>query len=108
MFDCRFLFQPDGRMAKQQLLGIYFIKPCGPGRAQRELALLNLLCSSDRKWIGRNFPTLMEVLDSCPADNFPNMNSLLRAVIKLTHPAAFTDFSPQQTVSKGPEIIHTD
>ena len=54
-----------------------------------------------------NFPTLMEELDSCPADVFPNMNSL-RAIIKLPHPAALTDFSLQQTVSKRPEIIHAD
>lgn len=36
-----------------------------------------------RKMDRENFPTLIEVLDSCPADIFPNMNSLLRAIITL-------------------------
>lgn len=36
-----------------------------------------------RKMDQDNFPTLMEILDSCPPDIFPNMNSLLRAIITL-------------------------
>lgn len=32
---------------------------------------------------GQNFPSLIEVLDSCPEDIFPNINCLLRAIITL-------------------------
>ncbi|CAL9706626.1 unnamed protein product [Knipowitschia caucasica] len=32
---------------------------------------------------GDKFPTLIEVLDSCPRDIFPVMNSLLRALLTL-------------------------
>ena len=36
-----------------------------------------------RKMDRDNFPTLVETLDSCPSDIFPNVNSLLRAIIML-------------------------
>lgn len=32
---------------------------------------------------GRTYPSLTEVLDSCPKDIFPNVNGLLRAIITL-------------------------
>lgn len=36
-----------------------------------------------RKMDKENFPTLMEILDSCPTNIFPNINGLLRAIITL-------------------------
>lgn len=61
-----------------------------------------------RKEDWENFPTLMEVLASCP-DIFPNMNSLLRAIITLPLTSCITEklfcIKPDPDV---PEIIYVD
>lgn len=33
--------------------------------------------------MGQNYPSLMEVLDNCPGEIFPNVSALLRVVITL-------------------------
>ena len=67
------------------LLAIFFFLngPCALYGIEIADAERAVFIQHRRKMDRENFPTLMEVLDSCPAEIFLNMNSVLRTIITL-------------------------